>query len=177
MEPMGNIFHQALFKCPEMRRLLEARGVEVGTKDHAGLFLAVFESLMDNLEVPALLRPSYECKRRKAAMVQDTSAVSAELRATGRSHVRLWEAGFRAAHFDALIQSLLDATLKWGEKNVRYWASCKSDGEGEGRGGDRRTAECQIAWAEVCSFIVEELKQGFHQMRKLNKRKASLKSF
>ena len=102
------------------------------------MFLQLFELLMESLE--------------------DTRAVSVELREVGRLHVSLWQQGFRAAHFDVLVQSLLDATLKWGAR-------------------PHRTQDCQAAWADICAFIVEELKDGFHTARKFSRRKASLKAF
>ncbi|CAJ0566148.1 unnamed protein product, partial [Mesorhabditis spiculigera] len=78
-----------------------------------------------------------------------------ELREAGRAHVfsskEQFGCPFRAASLDQFAQAMLERTLEWGEKKDRNEVT-------------------QRAWTKIVFFIVEQMKEGFHEEVKWQRR-------
>ncbi|CAB3398883.1 unnamed protein product [Caenorhabditis bovis] len=83
------------------------------------------------------------------------TATVAALREAGEKHVwpnrEQYGCPFRATLLDQFAQAMIERTLEWGEKKDR-------------------TEATQTGWTKIVLFVVEQLKEGFHDEQKRQRR-------
>ncbi|VDK88778.1 unnamed protein product [Litomosoides sigmodontis] len=145
LEPAIGIFRNSFYKCAEIRSLMMDGHKNAGyerLKKHAKSFTDIMDRLIIGLD--------------------GKESVIDELRKAGGAHVSLlhnscntlnerntgsgqWvNCPFRLAHFDHFASAMIERTLEWGEKKDRNKTT-------------------QTAWTKIVLFVVEQLREGYRE--------------
>ncbi|KHN72736.1 hypothetical protein Tcan_07520 [Toxocara canis] len=80
--------------------------------------------------------------------LESIEVVIEELKNAGKGHVALpkeqYNCPFRPSHMDQFASAMIERTLEWGEKKDRIETT-------------------QTAWTKIVLFVVEQMKEGYHE--------------
>uniref|UniRef100_A0A914UXG8 Globin family profile domain-containing protein n=1 Tax=Plectus sambesii TaxID=2011161 RepID=A0A914UXG8_9BILA len=95
------------------------------------------------------------------ANLEGATQFISELKDYGQHHVAIpkeqFPCPFRASHLDIFATAMIERTLEWGEKS-------------------QRTEVSQTAWTKIVLFVVEQMKDGFHEESRRSRRERLKKS-
>ncbi len=89
--------------------------------------------------------------------LEDLDGMSPMLVVIGKQHAHLSEYGFTPRFWNVFAEAFIDCTLEWGEKS-------------------KRGEEVWKAWAIIASFMIEKIKQGYIDERRIRATKSSTSS-
>uniref|UniRef100_A0A0M3IAN6 GLOBIN domain-containing protein n=1 Tax=Ascaris lumbricoides TaxID=6252 RepID=A0A0M3IAN6_ASCLU len=87
--------------------------------------------------------------------LESIETVMEELKKAGKGHVALpkeqYSCPFRPSYMDQFASAMIERTLEWGEKKDRIETT-------------------QTAWTKIVLFVVEQMKEGYHDAMRQERR-------
>ncbi|VBB33177.1 unnamed protein product, partial [Acanthocheilonema viteae] len=151
LEPAISIFRNSFYKCGEIRSLIMDGPKDVGyerLKKHAKSFTDIMDRLITGLDAKeSVIEELRKAGRAHASLLRGTSN-KFEKKSSNNSSSSCCDQSincpFRLVHFDHFASAIIERTLEWGEKRDRNKTT-------------------QTGWTKIVLFVVEQLREGYHE--------------